>query len=130
MPSLMLALRSAFAARSRLLTLLILLANPKLLLEFDGRRLAWLSSGASRGLDKGAGTIVIRPHGSFVVLGVFSCTPTLLAGDAYLRRDTRFVLMLAGIGLLVALLGSTGEGIGCWAVYSLEYAARSLGACL
>jgi hypothetical protein len=106
-----LPLRSAFAARSRLLTLLILLANPRLLLEFDGRRPPWLSGVTSMGLDMAAGMIDIRPHGSFGVIRFASGVLTLLVGDAYLRLDTKFVLTLAGIVLLVALLGSCGEGL-------------------
>ena len=81
------------------------------------------------GLEAMLGTMVIRPHASLGVTGVLSEGPTVLPGDAYLRLETRFVLRLAGMGLLVTFVDSTADGIGCCAVYSLEYAARSLAIC-
>jgi hypothetical protein len=66
----MLTFRSPLAARSRLLTLLILLVNPRLLRVFGGRETTWVSGVASMGLELTAGTIDIRPQGSFGVTGV------------------------------------------------------------
>ena len=65
------------------------------------------------GLDMAAGMIDIRPHASFGVIRFASGVLTLLVGDAYLRLDTRLVLTLAGIALLVALLASCGDGLAC-----------------
>lgn len=106
------------------------LLNPKLLLEFTGRMLAGLSSGASMGLEATIpGTIVILPHASLGVTGVLSCPPTTLLGDAYFRRDIKLLLTFAGMVLLVTGVVSFEAGMGCCAVYSREYAARSLAIC-
>ena len=125
--------RSPLAARSRLLTLLILLVNPRLRRELAGLSTSWLSGVASRGLEA-ACTIEIRPHGSLGVTGVWSCgLPLLLALEErfpYFLLGTRCALICEGSWLLVVGIASAVEGlgycgIGCCAVYSREYAVRS-----
>lgn len=72
------------------------------------------------GLDDTAGTMVIRPHGSFGFNGPALGAPTVLLGEPYFRLDMRLVDRLLGIGLRVTGVVSSVEGSGCCAVYSRE----------